>query len=299
MDEILNSALQATFETESIEFKAEFNLESNKDWCEIVKDIVAIANTNGGIIVFGLDSKGVPLDTNLALFSKLDPAHVTDKINKYTGIQFSEFSLVQCEKEGKKLVAIIISSLSIPIIFIKPGTYDIGNGRQETAFSKGTLFFRHGAKSEQGNNEDLQKKIENRVEIYRNEWLRKVKQVVEAPLSTVFVSIDSDDLNTKLKTNTNPTMRFIESSDGMPIYLTEEDIYKRYPLDFTNLVALLKRRYSNFVCNKEFHRIRRNLESNPQFCKIRYLNPHNPNGGQKKFYNPTITNEFDKVYSQT
>lgn len=55
MEKIIEIALIANSETAEIEFKEYFDLTSAQDWCEIVKDIISIANTDGGIIIFGLD----------------------------------------------------------------------------------------------------------------------------------------------------------------------------------------------------------------------------------------------------
>ena len=42
--------LDGRCETASLDFKSEFNPNSNQDWCEVIKDIAAIANSGGGII---------------------------------------------------------------------------------------------------------------------------------------------------------------------------------------------------------------------------------------------------------
>ena len=54
MDRLISKALNAKRESKYIEFKSEFNPDSPQDWCEIIKDIVALANTGGGVIIFGV-----------------------------------------------------------------------------------------------------------------------------------------------------------------------------------------------------------------------------------------------------
>ncbi|HTP10997.1 MAG TPA: ATP-binding protein, partial [Anaerolineae bacterium] len=147
-------------ESASIEFKEAFDTSSVQDWCEIIKDIVAIANTDGGVIVFGLKDNGEPIEKDISHLFSLDPADVTNKIHKYTNFQFAQFELHICEKSGHKLLAMAIQHVLLPIVFEKPGTYDIGGGRQKTAFSAGTVYFRHGAKSEPGNTHDIRNAFE-------------------------------------------------------------------------------------------------------------------------------------------
>ena len=54
MDEIIARGLNAKRESKYIEFKSSFDSKSGRDWCEIIKHIVAISNTGDGVIIFGL-----------------------------------------------------------------------------------------------------------------------------------------------------------------------------------------------------------------------------------------------------
>jgi hypothetical protein len=113
--------------------------------------------------------------------NSLDPAILTDKIYKYTGQQFSGFTFLKTTRNEKPLFAIAVDGVDIPLVFSKPGTYDVGGGKQKTAFSAGTMYFRHGAKSEPANADDLRVFIDNRIEKMRREWFAGIVKVVEAP----------------------------------------------------------------------------------------------------------------------
>jgi hypothetical protein len=67
---------------------------------------------------------------------------------------------------------------------------------------------------------------------------------------------------------------------------------------FKDLVAKLKKRYSNFVQDNEFYKIKREIESNKSLCHERRLVPSNKNSPKTRFYNPNIIFEFDKYYTQ-
>ena len=59
MDEaILTKIATAEDETADLDFKSAFDPASTRDWCELVKDIVAFANSGGGCIVFGVNDDG-------------------------------------------------------------------------------------------------------------------------------------------------------------------------------------------------------------------------------------------------
>jgi predicted HTH transcriptional regulator len=168
-------------ESKYIDFKEKLDISQAGEWCEIVKDIVAIANSGGGWILIGAKNDGSPSKADVTEVSTMDPAQITDKIFKYTGEQFSDFDIQEIEKNGNKLAAIQIKGVTIPLIFTQPGNYDIGGGKQKTAFGRGTVYFRHGAKSEPGNSKDLRDCINREIEEVRKSWLGNIRKVVTAP----------------------------------------------------------------------------------------------------------------------
>ncbi len=101
----------------------------------------------------------------------------------------------------------------------------------------------------------------------------------------------------------------VKSTSGMPVqitndpgattvFLAEEDFTDKYPWDYDVLSTRLSKRYSDFKKNKEYHKIRQGLESDKKFAYQRLLNPSNPKGGKKTFYNPNIQKEFDRHYTK-
>lgn len=81
------------------------------------------------------------------------------------------------------------------------------------------------------------------------------------------------------------------------VRLTEENIRETWPWDYKELSRRLRLRYSDFVVNTKYHEIRKPLEADERFARIRYLDPANPNSGKKIFFNPNILGEFDKHYT--
>src|SRR6516164_1713664 len=160
MDNIVKKALGASRESKRVEFKRGFDANTPGSWCELIKDIVAMANSGGGIIVFGLDSTGAPSGESIAEIESLDPADLTNKLVKYIGVPNFEIETLGLRKRRKKLFALIISGTPFPHVFEQPGTYDIGSGKQKSAFGLGTVYFRHGAKSEPGTTDDLKASME-------------------------------------------------------------------------------------------------------------------------------------------
>jgi hypothetical protein len=170
-----------TRESKHCDFKESIDPTSTGDWCEIVKDIMAIAHSGGGEILVGLKNDGTPSGWDPAQLLAIDPAQVVDKIAKYTGEQFDGFEMQATEKDGQPICRIKVQAADDLVVFESEGAYEVG-GKQKRAFAKGTIYFRHGAKSEPGNNRDLQKFVERQVERIRKSWLGNIRKVVEGPV---------------------------------------------------------------------------------------------------------------------
>ncbi|SRR6266581_3756797 len=179
---MIDDALTASHESAIVDFKREFHASSPSDWCELIKDIVAMANSGGGLILIGVNDDGTSSGCDISSALDMDPADITNRIYKYTDVQFAGFEVAELQRNGQPVAALAISRVSfVPIAFTKPGTYPIEGGRQKTAFSAGTVYFRHGAKSEPCSSEDLRQFIEQEIAIRREAWLGNIRKVVEAP----------------------------------------------------------------------------------------------------------------------
>ncbi|MEM0128671.1 MAG: putative DNA binding domain-containing protein [Thermoplasmata archaeon] len=177
----LMRALQARRESRRIDFKATFDPSRTSDWCEIVKDILAMANSGGGCLVFGVRDDGNPAEGSVEAVLALDPAQITEKVSKYTGVDFDGFEIHEGQRDGKKVAILRVAATYLPIPFARAGNYDRGDGKQSTAFQPGTTYFRHGAKSAPGTAEDIRHSVEREVDRQRRAWLGGIKKVIAAP----------------------------------------------------------------------------------------------------------------------
>lgn len=224
-EELTILAETSLYEGERVEFKQCFLPEQKAAfWAEIVKDIVAIANTNGGVIIFGLDDQGQCSGHDVSALESFDSAKVTDQINKYTNIQFADFFILSAVRSDGVFPAIAIYPTRLPIVFTKVGTYSVGKNVQKTAFSVGTLYFRHGAKSEPANQDDVRDAYYRELERVRKDWLGNIRQVMEAdPGSKIIVDSPAEPLsNLRLSDDpTAPAVRVKELSETHPYRQTE------------------------------------------------------------------------------
>lgn len=266
MDALIKKALNAKRESKFIEFKESFDVSSTGEWAEIIKDIVAIANSGGGVILIGVNNQGEPTGFDIKPLLEFDSADITSKIHKYTGVQFAEFEILERKKAGYKVALLNIQGVSIPIVFTKPGTYDIGNGKQKTAFGIGTIYFRHGAKSDPGNTEDIRKAIERQLESIRKDWLRGVRKVVTAPRGSKIL-IDSGEVKESTSFNATP-IRIVEDLNA-PAY-REIDYRITHPHRLKELLIRLNEQLNGEekVTTYDIQCLRRlyNFDKNFDFC---------------------------------
>lgn len=225
MEELINIALNALSESEEVDFKENFIISDSKDWVEIVKDIVAMANSGGGVIVFGLDNHGRPVEPEINVngISQVDPADITNKLYKYTGFHFGNFKIVPAQKMGRNIVLYVIGEVETPMIFVKPGTYPISGGKQKTAFSQGSVYFRHGAKSEPGTRDDLQMVFER----VRRKWLSGIQMVMQAPEGSQYMVLP-------------PEVRQSVEPNALPIRFTDDPAAPAYRILDPNITHPLK-----------------------------------------------------------
>lgn len=236
-DPRLADALARTSESDSVDFKLIFDPATPGEWQELIKDIVAMANTGGGVLLFGISDDGVPQDVDLSALSDLDIADVANKLNKYTGVQFGSIELVECKKDGKDLIALVIGGVDVPLVFVAPGTYPAGD-KQQTAFARGTVYFRHAGKSEPGTSDDFRQFLERRLGSIRRAWLDGIAKIVEAPTGARIAVLPPETAG-ETDTGTVP-FRLVDDPQATPYYAIPVD--KTHPHRQKELVVEVNKR---------------------------------------------------------
>jgi hypothetical protein len=81
------------------------------------------------------------------------------------------------------------------------------------------------------------------------------------------------------------------------VYLSDEELEKKYALTFDKLVTICESRYKDFSRNTEFFNLKRKYEDDPKYCYKRYPGL-NKSGTPRKHYSTAILEEFDKKYKK-
>lgn len=260
---MIDEALEKNDESASLDFKSSFDPSKLGDWLEIIKDIVAMANGGGGTILLGLNDDGSPSGCDVSATVGLDLADVTNRIYKYTNYQFDGFEITGCRRAGADICAISVKASRFPMVFTKAGDYEPVPGKNKAAFSLGTVYFRHGAKSEPCNSEDLRKFVEREVEAVRHFWLDGITKVIEAPTGSRFALLPLE--GHPIGAAGAVPMRLTNDPNAQPCYSVPID--STYPFRQTEVVRevniLLSGRRSiighDILCIRRTHSIEKDL----------------------------------------
>ncbi len=280
---LVERAERATSESKYLDFKSEFDPSSNEAWCGIIKDIVAMANTGGGVIAFGLeDHGGTNTKVNHTALLAHDTADITNRIFKYTNYQFSEIEIIGIKRDGKTHACFLVAAAEVPIVFTKPGEYETPDKKKKVAFAQGTLYFRHGSKSEPGNRDDLLRWREREIERARRNWMTGIRKVVEtAPGDSVTV-IPSSVMPTKFGSVVKATM----TADPSAFRMAPTNAEEIWPHRQSEVIRQVNKRigYANAInghdvtCVKYAHDV---MKNHPEFA----YKPH-------KLSSPQYSQEF-------
>lgn len=231
---LLDLGLQASQESEHVDFKESLDVNSRGDWCEVIKDIVAMANSGGGVLLIGVNDNGHPSGFDVSQLLDYDLADVTNKLFAYTGKHFSKVEIIKAEKDGQIIAAIVIGPTSIPLVFITVGNYQDRNGKQKSAFVTGMVYFRHGAKSEPCTSDDLQNFLNREIEGIKQSWLSGIRKVVEAPQGSQIIIVRPDSMMT-LPIESMQQVRIVDDPNASPHQML--DVNRTHPYrgkDVTN-----------------------------------------------------------------
>jgi hypothetical protein len=172
-------------------------LQESVDYVELVRDVAALANSGGGVIV--LD--GV---------AGVDEELLHERLGQYAEPEFESFSVEPLSREGRPSTAVVVDGVrNMPLVFTETGRVD-----EHVAFVRGGLYFRHGAKSEAATGEDVRDFIRRQLEATRTQWLANIRQVMHAPDGAEVAVIETAERDEEGR----PTLIRLTTDPHAPLY---------------------------------------------------------------------------------
>jgi hypothetical protein len=173
-------------------------LRESLDYIELVRDIAAIANSGGGVIV--LD--GVPA---------VDEELLHEQLARYAEPEFESFTVEPLTRDGRPSTAIIVEEVrNAPLVFTRSGRV----GGEHVAFVRGGLYFRHGSKSEPATGADVRDFIKRQLDATRSQWLANIRQVMLAPDGAEVAVVETAERDEEGR----PTLIRLTTDPHAPLY---------------------------------------------------------------------------------
>lgn len=173
-------------------------LSQSADYIELVRDIAAMANSGGGVIV--LD--GLPA---------VDEELLHEQLARYAEPEFESFTVEPLTRDRRPSTAIIVEEVrNAPLVFTRSGRV----GGEHVAFVRGGLYFRHGSKSEPATGADVRDFIKRQLDATRSQWLANIRQVMLAPDGAEVAVVETAERDEEGR----PTLIRLTTDPHAPLY---------------------------------------------------------------------------------
>jgi hypothetical protein len=151
------------------EIQRSFSAASARDWCELVRDIVALANSGGG---------------HLVLSGSVNEQEILQHVGRYTDATPHGLEVRCCEPPDLRGTVVIVGPAILPIGFTRAGVCPTSadSAEQEEIFPAGSFYFRHAGRSEPATTADMRAFCERLLRRVRRRWLRGLRRVLNAPI---------------------------------------------------------------------------------------------------------------------
>jgi len=124
----LSRAAEARRSSKRVALKEGFEPRASGDWLELVRDVAALANSGGGVVV--LDRLG-----------DLDEERLHEQLASYVEPEFESFTVEELARSGRPATAIVVAPASTtPVAFSRQGRYRGADGTEHVAFVRGGVF---------------------------------------------------------------------------------------------------------------------------------------------------------------
>jgi hypothetical protein len=250
----LNRAAEAKRSSKRVELVDRFDSQAPGAWLELVRDVTAMANSGGGVVVLNGDPEEEQLHEELA---------------RYAEPEFEAFEVHDIRRPGRTATAIVVEgAANTPLVFTRTGRYRSPDGDEHVAFARGGLYFRHGAKSEPATGADVRDFIKRQLDATRSQWLANIRQVMHAPDGAEVAVIETAERDDEGR----PTLIRLTTDPHAPLY-GQVDPDRSHPYRQKEVIREVNARLDGSVVNafdvlsvRRVHAI--SEETRPEFVHV-------------------------------
>jgi hypothetical protein len=178
-------------EPPEVEFKLDFD-GSNASWLDVLKHLLAMANSGGGTLVFGVDRDGNRRGLATSLLVTFDPANVTNKLRKYcpASITTAYRELPLGEQRFGFLLVDPCNSIGV---FESDGTFQSPEGKPGRCFVRGVVYVRVPGSTREANQRDLDDLVHRISERHMSAFLARIERIAKVPAEAELIATNGQD----------------------------------------------------------------------------------------------------------
>ena len=194
-------------ELKSVEFKADFD-GSTRAWLQLIVEGVALANSGGGVLIYGVSDDGQRVGSPGAVESDLDSASINNRLRQY-----SPQSTFRCATQAfsyyrRTFVAVGFASSDGIIVFDKDGNFEEA-GKTRVAFRSGPVYIRRTGQKAPATQAEVTELVRRLSEAQAAEFLTRVQQVTQLPAGVSLVALPAG--------NGHGGLLLTGSEEGIPV----------------------------------------------------------------------------------
>ena len=250
----LNRAAEAKRSSKRVELVVRFDPQAPGVWLELVRDVAAMANSGGGVVV---------------LHGDVEEERLHEELARHAEPEFEAFELHDITRRGRPATAIVVEGVAnTPLVFTRTGRYGSADADEHVAFARGGLYFRHGAKSEPATGADVRDFIKRQLNATRSQWLANIRQVMHAPGGAEVAVIETAERDDEGR----PTLIRLTTDPHAPLY-GQVDPDRSHPYRQKEVIRELNARLDGAVVNafdvlsvRRVHAI--SEETRPEFVHV-------------------------------
>lgn len=195
----LRMLLDLKEERSELDYKEAFDNSSTRDKVELAKDVLAMANTNGGYLVLGVRDDGTPVGLSRDQYEQLGGSNLANKVNAYCRPRQASLTLRKHDTEVgavKMLLALVFvrKKEGLPIFMARDGTYPHPTRKtQECAFRKDDVYVRHDDQSVPMVPEDMERFVSEALASEKESWMAEMARVTADSIQRISRSASTAD----------------------------------------------------------------------------------------------------------
>lgn len=140
---------------------------------------------------------------------------------------------------------------------------------------------------------DLEKKgVQDTIVLGFDIYLENVKRLSNSDLLVAITSRDEADVNFARITK----CRITNDLDAQKVTLSDDELKKKYPLNYKEVCDMCKEEIPDFKQGKLFNEVLNKLKKEPKFAYIRMHNPNSEKSSKTTMYSVEIVSEIKLLY---